>query len=171
MSEVLNEVDNSQEVKNKTIPEIKEVDNSQEVKKKIVPDIVEIDNSQEIKKKNATKKADIVEKYQYVPVNNEQLIVDKPSEPLNIKKKDEMKLDNEKNIKMEQRIVKSNKELYESYIKELKYFSLSVNNDVIYDSSIDKSKELPIKFDNDYFILYGKKYSYNGLKIQKINKK
>ncbi len=82
-----------------------------------------------------------------------------------------MSSDNEKNIKMEQRIVKSNKELYESYIKELKYFSLSVNNDVIYDSSIDKSKELPIKFDNDYFILYGKKYSYNGLKIQKINKK
>lgn len=153
MSDVLNEVDNNQEIKNKTVPEI-----------------VEVDNSQEVKKKN-TKKADIVEKYQYVPEVNEQLIIDKPSEPLKIKKKDEMKLENEKNIKMEQRIVKSNKELYESYIKELKYFSLSINNDIIYDSSIDKSKELPIKFDNDYFILYGKKYSYNGLKIQKINKK
>ncbi|MCK9415775.1 hypothetical protein M0Q97_03840 [Candidatus Dojkabacteria bacterium] len=148
MSEELNEVDNSQEVKNKTVPEIAEIDNSQEIKKK--------------------KKADIVEKYQYVPEVNEQLIVDKPSEPLKI---EEMKSDNEKNKKMEQRIVKSNKELYESYIKELKYFSLCINNDIIYDSSIDKSKELPIKFDNDYFILYGKKYSYNGLKIQKINKK
>ena len=66
---------------------------------------------------------------------------------------------------------KSNKELYESYIKELKYFSLNLNGDIIYDSSIDKSKDSPVKFDNDYFILYGKKYSYNGLKIQKINKK
>ena len=34
-----------------------------------------------------------------------------------------------------------------------------------------KSKESPLKFENDYFVLYGKKYSYNGLKIQKINKR
>ena len=72
---------------------------------------------------------------------------------------------------MQKATVKSNKELYESYIKELKYFSLSINSEIIYDSSIDKSSDSPIKFDNDYFILYGKKYSYNGLKIQKINKK
>lgn len=148
--------------------ELNEVDNK-EVKKKTEPEITENDNSQEIKKKNTSKKVDIIEKYQYIPEANEQLIVDRPTESL--KKIDEMKLNNEKNIKLEQRIVKSNKELYESYIKELKHFSLSINNDIIYDSSIDKSKESPIKFDNDYFILYGKKYSYNGLKIQKINKK
>jgi homoserine dehydrogenase len=148
--------------------ELNEVDNK-EVKKKTEPEITENDNSQEIKKKNTSKKVDIIEKYQYIPEANEQLIVDRPTESL--KKIDEMKLNNEKNIKNEQHIVKSNKELYESYIKELKFFSLSINNDIIYDSSIDKSKESPIKFDNDYFILYGKKYSYNGLKIQKINKK
>ena len=67
------------------------------------------------------------------------------------------------------KVVKSNKELYESYIKDLKNFSLILNGDVIYDSSIDKFKEYPVRFENDYFILYGRKYSYNGLKIQKIN--
>ena len=73
-------------------------------------------------------------------------------------------------IKEEKKVIlKSNKELYESYIKDLKKFSLSINGEIMYDSSIDKSNEYPIKFENDYFILYGKKYSYNGLKIQKIN--
>lgn len=67
--------------------------------------------------------------------------------------------------------IKSNKEIYESYIKDLKYFSLTINNVVLYDSSIDKNVISPLIFDNNYFILYGKKYSYNGLKIQKINKK
>ena len=33
----------------------------------------------------------------------------------------------------------------------------------------NKTKKYPIVFENDFFILYGKKYSYNGLKIQKIN--
>jgi len=66
-------------------------------------------------------------------------------------------------------IIKSNKELYESYIKELKKFSLTLNGEVIYDSSIDKSKYSPLSFEDDYFVLYGKKYSYNGLRIQKLN--
>lgn len=66
-------------------------------------------------------------------------------------------------------IIKSNKELYESYIKELKKFSLTLNGEVIYDSSIDKSKDSPLLFEDDYFVLYGKKYSYNGLRIQKLN--
>ena len=65
--------------------------------------------------------------------------------------------------------MKSNKELYESFIRDLKYYSLSINEDVIYNSSIDKSKEYPVKFENNYFVLFGKKYSYNGLKIKKIN--
>jgi len=121
----------------------------------------ELDNNQDIKKKNSTKKSGLIEKYTYVPDENVELIMDRPSEPL---------INKVQNIKYEQKvIVKSNKELYESYIKELKYFSLSINNEVIYDSSIGKSNESSIKFENDYFILYGKKYSYNGLKIQKIN--
>jgi len=74
-------------------------------------------------------------------------------------------------MKEQKPAVKSNKELYESYVKELVNFSLSINNEILYDSSLDKLKEYPVKFENDYFILYGKKYSYNGLRIQKINKK
>jgi hypothetical protein len=132
--------------------------------------INEVDNTQEVKKKTS-KKLEITEQFQYIQENNEQLIVDKPSEPLKLKKKEVLSEQHKKeSIKLE-RVVKSNKELYESYINELVFFSLSINNDIIYDSSIDKSKESPIKFDNDYFILYGKKYSYNGLKIQKISKK
>lgn len=139
----------------------------------------ELNRKQEAKKKNV-KKIEIIEQYQYEPEENVQLIVDKPSEPLI--KKDEIEIiikspselnKKDSNIMKseKQAIVKSNKELYEFYIKELRNFSLSINGDTIYDSSIDKSKDLPIKFENDYFILYGKKYSYNGLKIQKINVK
>jgi len=121
----------------------------------------ELENSQEIKKKPISKKRESTEQYQYVPGENEELIMDRPSEPLNKIQSPIMK--------PEQKVVKSNKELYESYLKELRNFSLSLNSEVIYDSSIDKSKERPLKFENDYFVLYGKKYSYNGLKIQKIN--
>ena len=67
--------------------------------------------------------------------------------------------------------IKSNKEIYETYVNELKYFALILNSEIIYDSSIDNTGINPIKFECDYFILFGKKYSYNGLKIQKINKK
>lgn len=121
-----------------------------------------LDNSQEPKKRTVSKKKEdaIVEKYKYVAGEGEELLMDKPSVP--VVKKNEIKI--EKKV-----IMKSNKELYESYIKDLKYFSLNLNGDVMYDSSIDKSKDSPLKFENDFFILYGKKYSYNGLKIQKIN--
>lgn len=124
----------------------------------------ELNIDQDLKKKVITKKDKIIEQYQYKTEGNEQLIMNKPSVPLT-------KKDSEVIMKQEKVIAKSNKELYESYIKELKFFSLSVNGDIIYDSSIDKSKESSVKFENDYFILYGKKYSYNGLKIQKINVK
>lgn len=119
----------------------------------------DINKDQENKKKT-TKKRESTEQYQYIAGENEELIVDRPSEPL------EPKIE----IKKEAVVIKTNKELYESYIKELKKFSLSLNGDIIYDSSIDTTGVSPIKFENDYFILYGKKYSYNGLKIQKINR-
>lgn len=121
-------------------------------------------NKEDAKKKATSRKREFTEQYQYIPEENEELIMDKPSEPLNKLIEKESIL-----IKKESPKIKSNKELYESYIKELKKFSLSINGDIIYDSSIDKTGESPIKFENDYFILYGKKYSYNGLKIQKIN--
>lgn len=139
----------------------------------------DIDNNQEVKKKTTRKKENTAtEQYQYNSDDNVRLIVDKPSVPLI--KNDDIKdvilpvVDINKNcllsMKVEKNIVvKSNKELYESFIKDLKYYSLSLNGDTIYDSSIDKSKDSPLKFENDFFILYGKKYSYNGLKIQKIN--
>lgn len=117
----------------------------------------ELNKNQEVKKK--LKKT--TEQYQYISQENEQLIVDKPSEPL-IKKDSIMKTQTEANP-----IIKSNKELYESYLKELKHFYLIINGEIIYDSSLDKTKEYSVKFENDYFILYGKKYSYNGLRIQK----
>jgi len=139
-------------------------------------------NQTDVKKKNS-KKRESTEQYQYIPEDNEQLIMDKPSESLNIvevveinvtevaikeEEKEEKEMTNP--IKEEKKVIlKSNKELCESYIKDLKKFSLSINGEIMYDSSIDKSNEYPIKFENDYFILYGKKYSYNGLKIQKIN--
>ena len=124
----------------------------------------ELDNSQEIKK--VVKKRESTEQYQYIPEKGEQLIIDTPSEPLNKSHVPIMK----PIMKSEQKVVvKSNKELYDFYIKELRNFSLSLNGEVIYNSSIDKAKESPLKFENDYFVLYGKKYSYNGLKIQKIN--
>ena len=124
----------------------------------------ETNKNQEIKKKS-NKKNELTEQYKYVPEENEQLIIDRPSEPLT----DFIKGDINKSEKKV--IIKSNKELYESFMKELVFFSLSLNGEVIYDSSIDKSKESPVKFENDYFVLYSKKYSYNGLKIQKINKR
>lgn len=127
--------------------------------------IAEDIKSQENKRKNSLKKKEnLIENYQYIPEVNEELIMDKPSEPLTKKQDSTMKFE-------QKPVLKSNKEIYESYIKELKYFCLNLNNDVIYDSSIDTSKESPLRFENDFFILYGKKYSYNGLKIQKINKR
>lgn len=120
-------------------------------------------NKNQILKKSDPKKKKITEQYQYIPEENEELIIDKPSEPLNLKKESIMKTQ----IEINKPSIKSNKELYESYLKELKQFSLSINGEVIYDSTLDKTKEYSVKFENDYFILYGKKYSYNGLRIQK----
>ena len=121
----------------------------------------EVNNTQDVKKRTP-KKRESTEQYQYVPEEeNEQLIMDKPSEPLNKKKEEPTVIRNEKVV------VKSNKELYESYIKELKKFTLSINGETIYDSILDKTGQFPVKFENDYFVLYGKKYSYNGLKITK----
>ena len=127
------------------------------------------------KKRKVTKKENLTEDVKYKPSDGEELIVDKPSNPLKkvtkkVTKNVETKVEVEKveNI-VEKRKIKSNKELYQSYINELKYYILTINNEIIYDSSIGKKNT--IIFENDFFILFGKKYSYNGLKIQKINKR
>jgi len=132
----------------------------------------------QVRKKPIKKAEETTEQYQYVPEEDEKLIMDKPSEPLTKKDSPVKEIIEEiiisepvkkKEIKKIAPTMKSNKELYESYIRELKKFSLSINGEIIYDSNIDKTGNVPVKFENDYFILYGKKYSYNGLKIQKIN--
>ena len=133
---------------------------------------------EEVKKKPpVVKKKEVIEQYQYKPEENDELITDIASKPLvkeqPIDKNLEVQVVKPKEKQMKSPvIIKSNKELYESYINELKKFekfALSINGEIIYDSSIDKSKESPLRFENDYFILYGRKYSYNGLKIKKIN--
>lgn len=63
--------------------------------------------------------------------------------------------------------VKTNGQIYEAYIKELKNFKLIYNGDVVYDSTLSKNNS-NLKFEADYFVLFGRKYSYNGLRIQKI---
>lgn len=139
----------------------------------------------------------ITEQYQFKSDSETNLIVDKPSKPLTklIKKQKDVEVINaeiERDVKSIEIVkneiieiknesinekkniiqnIKSNKEIYETYVNELKYFALILNSEIIYDSSIDNTGINPIKFECDYFILFGKKYSYNGLKIQKINKK
>ena len=91
-------------------------------------------NKEDVKKKVVSKKRESTEQYQYIAGENEELIMDKPSESLKKLVKEEVLVKKEPISKP---IVKSNKELYESYIKELKKFSLSINGDIIYDSSIE----------------------------------
>ena len=57
--------------------------------------------------------------------------------------------------------------MYDAYIKELKNFKLVYNDVVLYDSTLTNDNS-NLNFESDYFILFGKKYSYNGLRIQKI---
>ena len=101
------------------------------------------------------------EKYRYTPKEGEKLITDKPSVPL-LKKE---VAEEQKKIKLKE--IKSNGQIYEAYIKEIERYKLLYNDKVIYDSTLSKSNSNLI-FESDYFILFSKKYSYNGLKIQKI---
>lgn len=119
-----------------------------------------INKQKVVKKATIKKKSDELLTSKYEPKKGEKLIVDKPSTPL---------LKKETPIIKKVVEAKSNKELYESYIKDLNNFKLSINGEVMYDSKIDKSNITPLSFGTDFFVLYGKKYSYNGLRIQKIN--
>jgi hypothetical protein len=106
--------------------------------------------------------------YKYKPVDNEVLIVDIPSKPL-VKKK-QLNEETKKGIKVlipSVTPVQTNGQIYDAYIKELKNFKLIYNGDIIYDTTLSKTSN-NLTFDSDYFVLFGKKYSYNGLRVQKI---
>jgi len=100
--------------------------------------------------------------YKYEAKEGEELVMDKPSVPV---EKQEVK---KQKIEMKPSApVKTNGQIYDAYIKELKEFKLVYNGDIIYDSTLSKVNT-NLKFEADYFVLFGKKYSYNGLRVQKI---
>lgn len=97
--------------------------------------------------------------YKYIAGKNEELIIDKPSTPLKNKKKIIKEIPKS--------TIQTNGQMYDAYIKELKNFKLVYNDVVLYDSTLTNDNS-NLNFESDYFILFGKKYSYNGLRIQKI---
>lgn len=112
-------------------------------------------------KQASTDKKDVKKvtaEYKYEPKEGEKLITDKPSTPLKKIQKNEVKA---------KPTPKTNGQIYEAYVKELKNFKLVYNGDIIYDSSLS-TKNSNLNFEADYFVLFGKKYSYNGLRIHKI---
>ncbi len=59
---------------------------------------------------------------------------------------------------------KTLKQIYEQYIIDPQPYRIHVNGQLIFDSN--KSSEKPILFD-DYFILFGNKYIYKGIRFEK----
>ncbi len=141
---------------------------------------LENNKDKKVKRNTSTKKPKVKKKvlsekinaeYKYNIVDDEKLIVDKPSKPLGVKtletKTSKMEIRKNDKIKKSVTLTQTNGQIYNAYIKELKDFKLVYNDDIIYDSTLAKSM-INLKFESDYFILFGKKYSYNGLRVQKI---
>lgn len=110
--------------------------------------------------------------YKYDAKEGEQLITDKPSTPIQKVVMDVKQTVTEvknNSIRMQKPFtpIKTNGQIYDAYIKELKDFKLVYNGDVIFDSTLSKNTS-SLKFEADYFVLFSKKYSYNGLRVQKI---
>jgi hypothetical protein len=61
-------------------------------------------------------------------------------------------------------IIKSIKEIYEEYIKDGLPYKIYLRGQIIFDSVNHKDKPL---FEEDYFILFGKKYIYKGIRLEK----
>ncbi len=130
----------------------------------------------DVTKKSTTKKSNvskidekkeelITAEYKYKVIGDEKLIMDKPSTPL---KNVETLKEKKKNIQTSKpTLIQTNGQIYNAFIKELQNFKLIYNGDVIYDSTLSKTIN-NLKFESDYFVLFGKKYSYNGLRVQKI---
>lgn len=119
-----------------------------------------------IKKKKEETIEDVSAVYRYEADEDDVLIMDKPSLPL-IETVEEAVKNKEPEMKKPDVPIKTNGQIYEAYIKELKSFKLVYNGDIIYDSTLSKNNS-NLKFEADYFVLFGRKYSYNGLRIQKI---
>lgn len=103
----------------------------------VIPDIIHTSNSLEITSSPLT------EIYTFIPDSTDTVLVtDKPSLPL-------------------QSITISNKENYSNFLN--KNFKIFYNGIELYDSQIAAS---PIEFEEDYFILFNKKYSYKGIMIK-----
>lgn len=137
-------------------------------KKKI--DEVDINEPKVFTKKSTTKKAPakkkivkeevvkeepkneiITEQYQYK--GEGQLIMDKPSTPLTL---------------IEPVKQPSNKEIFENLSREKQFFTLKYNGSLIYDSEGKPYSKIfnDLSFEEDGFILYNKKYSYDGLNFK-----
>jgi len=115
-------------------------------------------------KKVTTKDDMITSEYKYKVTGDEKLIIDKPSTPLI---KNETLKENKKKIKKTKSVTtQTNGQIYHAFIKELQSFKLVYNSEVIYDSTLSKNMT-NLKFESDHFVLFGKKYSYNGLRVQK----
>lgn len=111
------------------------------------------------KPKKIKKETEMDEDVSAVSKENGDIIETIPSETLKNK---------EPEMKRTSVPAKTNGQIYEAYIKELKSFKLIYNGDVVYDSTLSKNNNSNLKFEADYFVLFGRKYSYNGLRIQKI---
>lgn len=91
------------------------------------------------------KEETIREVYSYVPKSGEELIVDRPSTPLNR--------------------IRGDKELYMDYINKKVHFTLYMNGEFLYDSKSTSGDFTPR---DDHFVLFGRKYPYIGVRI-KVN--
>lgn len=109
-------------------------------------------NQKQDKKIEIDNKNNLTEQYQYKKKGDEKLITDKPSVPLVMKKEkpDYKKVD-----------YKTKKEYYERFLG--KSFQIIYNGEMYYDSDLSDSQ---IKFEEDGFIVFGKKHSYKGIRIK-----
>jgi len=141
-------------------------------RRKVTKDVAQKPPAQE--KIETPKYESLNAEYKYEAKEGEKLITDMPStplqkvEPLKEVKQPVTEVKNN-NIRMQKPStpIKTNGQIYDAYIKELKDFKLVYNGDVIFDSTLSKNNST-LKFEADYFVLFSKKYSYNGLRVQKI---
>jgi len=97
------------------------------------------------KKKNIEEPL-LTEDIKYEPVENESVIMDKPSQPVQIV---------------------SHKESFENYKNSNENFLIYINGKEMFDSQLSSKNN--INFEEDGFMLFNKKYPYTGVRIK--NKK
>lgn len=116
------------------------------------------------KKKPAPKKKEAVITEQYQYKGEGELIMDKPSEPLQVSIQEPVQ------ITIPEPVIKkgfSNKEIFENLSRERQNFVLKYNGSLIYDTEGKLNKiSKDLSFEEDYFVLYGRKYLYDGLNFK-----